>query len=121
MVTQACHQSPCLERLHADDAYGGKYTYAIEQAHHLRVAVVRHRANGSTGTLHDPITTPEDAAGTNTGFVVCPMRRVVERTHAWNERWRRPVMYYDRKPDVSAAWIWSAEARMLLNRLAYKG
>jgi len=56
----------------------------------------------------------------NAGFMVLPMRWVVEKTHASTERWRRTVMHHDRKLDVSAAWVWVAEARMLLNRLAYK-
>lgn len=121
VVTQACSKSPRLDKLYTDGAYGGKCAHAIEQAHRIRVAVVRHPANGTTGTLHDPKTTPEDVAGMNAGFMVLPMRWVVERTHAWTERWRRTVMHHDRKLDVSAAWVWLAEARMLLNRLAYKG
>ncbi len=56
----------------------------------------------------------------NAGFMVLPMRWVVERTHAWTERWRRTVMHHDRKLAVSAAWVWLAEARMLLNRLTYQ-
>jgi transposase len=55
-----------------------------------------------------------------TGFMVLPMRWVVERTHAWTERWRRTVMHHDRKLAVSAAWVWLAETRMLLSRLAYR-
>ena len=86
VVTQACSKGPRLERLYTDGAYGGKCAQAIEQAQHIRVEVVRHRANGTTGTLHDPKTTPEDAAGVNAGFMVLPMRWVVERTHAWTER-----------------------------------
>jgi putative transposase len=39
-----------------------------------------------------------------------PKRWVVERTHAWMERWRRTVMHHDRKLAVSAAWVWLAEA-----------
>jgi putative transposase len=52
--------------------------------------------------------------------MVLPMRWVVERTHAWTERWRRTVMHHDRKLDISAAWVWLAEARMLLTRLTYQ-
>ncbi|NHQ90309.1 IS5 family transposase [Janthinobacterium lividum] len=120
VVTQACSKSPRLERLYTDGAYGGKCAQAIEQAQHIRVEVVRHPANGTTGTLHDPKTPPEDAAAVYAGFRVLPMRWVVERTHAWMERWRRTVMHHDRKLTVSAAWVWLAEARMLLNRLAFK-
>ena len=50
-------------------------------------------------------------------FKVMPKRWVVERTHAWNERARRLIMHHDRLLDVSEAWVWLAEARMLARRL----
>ena len=120
VVAQACAKSPRLEKLYTDGAYGGKCAHDIEQAHHIRVEVVRRPGNSTIGTLHDPKTAPEPAAVINAGFMVLPMRWVVERTHAWTERWRRTVMHHDRKLAVSAAWVWLAEARMLLNRLAYQ-
>ena len=120
VVAQACAKSPRLEKLYTDGAYGGKCAHDIEQAHHIRVEVVRHPDNGTTGTLHDSRTAPEQAVAINAGFMVLPMRWVVERTHAWTERWRRTVIHHDRKLAVSAAWVWLAEARMLLNRLAYQ-
>jgi transposase len=120
VVAQACAKSPRLEKLYTDGAYGGKCAHDIEQAHHIVVDVVRHPGNGTTGTLHDPKQSPEKAAVINAGFMVLPKRWVVERTHAWTERWRRTVMHHDRKLAVSAAWVWLAEARMLLNRLAYQ-
>lgn len=118
VIAQACAKSPRLEKLYTDGAYGGKCVHDIEQTHHVRVEVVRHPGNGRTGTLHDPKRATEPAI--NPGFMVLPMRWVVERTHAWTERWRRTVMHHDRKLAVSAAWVWLAEARMLLNRLAYQ-
>lgn len=54
VVTQACSKNPRLEKLYTDGAYGGKCAHDIEQAHRIRVEVVRHPANGTTGTLHDP-------------------------------------------------------------------
>jgi len=118
VVAQACAKSPRLRRLYTEGAYGGKCAHDIEQAHHICVEVVRHPGNGRTGTLHDPKTAVEQAAPVNAGFMVLPMRWVVERAHAWTERWRRTVMHHDRKLAVSAAWVWLAEARLLLNRLA---
>jgi transposase len=116
VVARACHKAPTIERLYTDGAYGGQCAQAIEQDHGIRVEVVRRPGNRSTGTLHDPQQPlwPQPAAG----FVVLPKRWVVERTHAWNERWRRMVMHHDRKTSVSAAWVWLAEARILLNRIA---
>ena len=55
------------------------------------------------------------------GFVVLPKRCVVKRTHAWGERWRRMVMHHDRKTSISAAWVWLAEAGVLLSRIALAG
>jgi transposase len=52
-----------------------------------------------------------------TGFTVLPKRWVVERTHAWNELARRLIMHHDRLTDVSEAWVWLAEARILAGRL----
>jgi putative transposase len=116
VVAQACRKAPTIARLYTDGAYGGQCAQAIEQAHGIRVEVVRRPGNRSTGTLHtaQQLLWPEPA----TGFVVLPKRWVVERTHAWNERWRRMVMHYDRKASTSAAWVWLAEARMLLSRIA---
>lgn len=120
VVAQACAKRPRLEKLYTDGAHYGKCAHDIEQAHHIRVEVVRRPGNSTIGTLHDPKTAPEPAPVINAGFTVLPMRWVVERTHAWTERWHRTVMYHDRKLDVSAAWVWLAEARMLLSRLAYQ-
>ncbi len=120
IVAQACAKVPGLEKLYTDGAYGGKCARDIEQLHHIQVEVVRRPGNGTTGTLHDPTRASQPTAEINAGFVVLPKRWVVERTHAWTERWRRTVLHHDRKTAVSAAWVWLAEARMLLNRLAYR-
>lgn len=120
VVAQACTKIPRLEKLYTDGSYGGKCAHNIEQTHHIRVEVARRPGNGTIGTLHDPKTVPEQAAVVNPGFVILPKRWVVERTHAWTERWRRTVMHHDRKLDVSAVWVWPGEARMLFNRLAHQ-
>jgi putative transposase len=120
VVAQACFKHPGLEKLYTDGAYGGRCARDIEQQHQLRVEVVRRPGNGTTGTLHDPMHTAVPTQEANAKFVALPKRWVVERTHAWTERWRRTVMHHDRKLDISAAWVWLAEARMLLNRLAYQ-
>jgi transposase len=121
VVAQACVKSPRLEKLYTDGAYGGKCAREIEQAHHIRVEVIRRPGSSTIGTLYDPETAPTPTADIGSGFTILPKRWVVERTHAWTERWRRTVMHHDRKLAVSAAWVWLAEARMLLSRLAYQG
>jgi putative transposase len=70
--------------------------------------------------LRDPKQVAVPGGGGSVAFLIQPKRWVVERTHAWTERWRRTVMHHDRKLDISAAWVCLAEARMLLNRLAYR-
>lgn len=120
VVEQACSKAPRLEKLYTDGAYAGKCARAIEQQHHIRVEVIRRPGNGTTGTLQDAAQGTVAAVEVSPGFVVLPKRWVVERTHAWTERWRRTVMHHDRKLAVSAAWVWLAEARMLLSRLTYQ-
>lgn len=117
VVAQACTKVPGLHKLFADGAYGGKCAQAIEQAHGIRVEVVRHPGNRSTGTWQDaqqPLW-PEVVAK---GFVVQAKRWVVERTHAWNERARRLIAHHDRSNWAPLAWVWLAEARILATRLA---
>lgn len=103
VVAQACLKVPTIERLYTDGAYGDQCARAIEQTHGIRVQVVRRPGNHSTGTLHDPQQSLWQEP--LRGFVVLPKRWVVERTHAWNERWRRMVMHHDRKTSTSAAWV----------------
>lgn len=106
--------------LFVDGAYSGSCAQALQVAHGLDVQVVRHPGNGNahvfldTNTAQTPPVVPK-------GFVPLPMRWVVERTHAWGERCRRLVMHHDRKITTSAAWVWFAQAQILLRRLALRG
>lgn len=52
------------------------------------------------------------------GFVPIRKRWVVERTNSWTDKSRRLSKEYDRRLDVSEAWIWLTHARLLLRRLA---
>ncbi len=117
VVAQACTKVPGLQKLYTDGAYGGQCAQAIEQTHGIRVEVVRHPGNRSTGTWQDaqqPLW-PEVVAK---GFVVQAKRWVVERTHAWNERARRLMAHHDRSNWAPLAWVWLAEARILATRLS---
>lgn len=95
VVAQACGNAPGLQKLYTDGAYGGACARDIEQQHHIRVKVVRHPRNGTTGTLHNAAQGSAPASELNKGFLFLPKRWVVERTHAWTERWRRTVMHHD--------------------------
>ncbi|MCC7059367.1 MAG: IS5 family transposase [Burkholderiaceae bacterium] len=117
VVMQACTKVPGLKKLYTDGAYGGKCAQAIEQTHGIAVEVVRHPGNRTTGTWQDaqqPLW-PEIVAK---GFVVQAKRWVVERTHAWNERARRLMAHHDRSDWAPLAWVWLAEARILVTTLA---
>ncbi|MDW3689465.1 IS5/IS1182 family transposase, partial [Cupriavidus sp. CV2] len=50
-------------------------------------------------------------------FPTLPMRWVVERTHAWNERSRRLIMHHDRSIASATSWVWLSQARLLVRRL----
>ena len=53
------------------------------------------------------------------GFVPIRKRWVVERTNGWTDRSRRLSKEYDRRLDVSTAWVWLTHARLLIRRLAF--
>jgi transposase len=52
-----------------------------------------------------------------TGFVVLPRRRVVERTFGWLMRWRRLVRDDEQRLDVSQDMIYVAMSALLLRRI----
>lgn len=120
VVALACAKVPSLKVLFVDGAYSGACAQALQAAHGLDVQVVRHPGNGNahvfldTSIAQTPPVVPK-------GFVPLPMRWVVERTHAWGERCRRLVMHHDRKITISTAWVWFAQAQILLRRLALRG
>jgi transposase len=51
------------------------------------------------------------------GFVVLPRRWVIERSFGWMTRFRRLVRDYERRIDVSEAFIYVAMGSILLRRL----
>jgi len=81
------------------------------------VQVVRRTGNRCAGTWHDA-RQPLRPAEAVTGFVVQPMRWVVERTHAWIERNRRLATHQDRCDRARVAWVWLTQSRLLATRLA---
>ena len=51
------------------------------------------------------------------GLVLLPYRWVVERTNAWNGKYRRNSKDYERKTSSSEAMIQVANIHLMLNRL----
>lgn len=117
-VAHAAAKYPAVKTLFVDSAYAGQFAQTIEQTHAIRVEVVRHPASKTVGHWQTTETAePMPVKANPDGFVPLPKRWVVERTHAWNERARRLIMHHDRLTVVSEAWVWLAEARILLRRL----
>ncbi len=111
-VAQACQTNPTVATLYADAAYAGQCAATLERTHGLTVEIVRRpNTSGDWGDAQMPLW---PALG---GFVVLPKRWVVERTHAWIERWRRLIMHHDRSVRIAEAWVWLAQAAILLQRL----
>jgi transposase len=113
-VALAKAKVPGVAKLYVDGGYGGECANGLREKHGLDVEVVRHPANRNVGRWTDGQLPLFEIPR---GFVVLPKRWVVERTHAWNDRSRRLAKDHDRNLAVSAAWIWLAEARMLLRRV----
>jgi putative transposase len=111
-VRQACvRTSHSITTLWADSAYAGQCAQDIERRTNVQVNIVRSsmraRWNDAQQSLW-PQAQPQNM----------PTKRwVVERTHAWLERYRRLTIHHERKPVYAAAWPWLAQARMLLGRL----
>lgn len=111
-VAMACRKYPTLEKLYADNGYTGRCAAALEDAHNIKVEIVRRPSK--IGIWNSPQLPLFES---NAGFVILPKRWVVERTHAWIEKSRRCVMHHDRSSDVAVAWVWLSQARNLLRRL----
>lgn len=101
-----------IKTLFADSAYAGRCAALITQHHAVEVQIIRRMPRGQWDDPQQPLW-PEQSA-----IKVLPKRWVVERTHAWLERHRRLIMHHDRNVETSRAWVWLAQARMLLARLA---
>jgi putative transposase len=91
---------PRLETIFADNKYHNHalHTWMEEHRPHWRIEVK---------------TRPEGV----TGFTPLEKRWVVERTNAWNGRYRRNSKDYERKPESSAAMIYISNIHLMLRRL----
>jgi putative transposase len=101
-----------ISKLWADSAYGGQCAQDIQQRNGVEVCIVRSSTKARWDDAQQSLWPLPQAQH------MPAVRWVVERTHAWLERNRRLVMHHDRKPVYSTAWVWLAQARLLLNRLA---
>lgn len=112
VVAQAQARTCCaITSLYADSAYAGKVAHQIWLEHGIRVDIVRRPRNwrwsDGQSLLWPELTT----------MTVLPKRWIVERTHAWLEKYRRLTMHHDRKVTTAQGWVWLGQIRMLLSRL----
>lgn len=117
-LSDAVAKHDSLTTLFVDSAYAGAWAQLMQTRHDLTITVIRSPANRTVGrwqvAAQGDLFTVETRAD---GFIPLAKRWVVERTHAWNERARRLIMHHDRLNQVSEAWVWLAEARLLVRRL----
>lgn len=119
VVTAGLAMSPSLEVVFVDSAYAGASRDRIEATHpSLRLEVVRHPHNRAVGRLAERGQQQFEFGSDCRAFVPLPKRWAVERTNAWNDRPRRLAKDQERTTESSTAWIWFANARLLLRRLA---
>ena len=113
VLDAALERYPTLAMVYVDQGYAGRAAEAM-RTRDVQVEVVRRR---------ETVWAPK---GTNqlallplpaTGFEILPKRWVIERTNAWNDSPRRMAKDYDRRLDVSEAWVWFTESRLLMRRL----
>jgi len=91
---------PRLETIFADNTYHN---------HALQAWMAEHRPEWRIEVK----TRPEGSKG----FTPLEKRWVVERTNAWNGRYRRNSKDYERKPESSAAMIYVSNIHLMLRRL----
>ena len=80
---------------------------------------MRHPGNRNAHDFHDTRRPVPNAESGPSGFLVLSKRWVVERTHAWNERWRRLVSHHDcyrRRNVIERCVGWLREARAVATR-----
>jgi transposase len=115
VLERARARHPHIERVFVDGGYAGRAADAM-RATGVDVEVVR-RTDRHRWTLKNARAQLELYPSPSRGFHVLPKRWVVERSHAWHQSARRCLREHDRLPEVSASWLWLAQARLLLSRL----
>lgn len=111
-VASAIDKYPRITTLYADRGYSGQAADALARERQMTVDIAPSTSSAWTGPQAELFGPPPAPAGGG-----MTKRWVVERTHAWHERFRRLIMHHDRLPEVGVAWTWLANARLMLNRL----
>ncbi len=136
-LEQAKRRFPSITKLYVDGGYTGSETSNFCQALGVDCEVVQHPSKyawQADSSLQPPSQSLQDQSRPvqnvptvqtlppqpeKSGFKVLPKRWVIERTNAWNLRFRRLIVDHDRRPEVTEHWIWFAESLILLRRIAH--
>lgn len=103
---------PDITTLYADRGYGGQAADALAADRQIKVSIMPTTSSAWTGPQAELFGPPPTPPGGG-----LHKRWVVERTHAWHERFRRLIMHHDRLPEIGEAWTWLANASLLMKRL----
>ena len=98
MLDQFADRFPRVVVILADAGYRAAWLPELEQEYGIAIRIVEKPANQK-------------------GFVVQPLRWIVERSIAWWGRYRRLVRDYEGLPHYSESWIHLASIGRLLQRL----
>ena len=98
MLDQFADRFPRLVVILVDAGYRAEWLEELAQEYGIEIRVVEKPADQQ-------------------GFVVQPLRWIVERSIAWLGRYRRLVRDYEALPQYSEAWIHLASIGRLLQRL----
>lgn len=109
-------QLPRWQHVWADSAYTGQVREWIQATLGCTVEIVKHWWTGLRWVWVAPGQEPPTLPS---GFHVLPRRWVVERTFAWLVMYRRLGKDDEELPETSAALIYLAMSRLMVNRLAH--
>ena len=98
MLAECADQFPRVVVILADAGYRAEWLGELGQAYGIEIRIVEKPAKQK-------------------GFVVQPLRWLVERSIAWWGRYRRLVRDYEQLPAYSEAWLYLASIGRLLQRL----
>lgn len=115
VVAAAVAKCPTIVTIFADSAYSGKCAETVRANHNVHVEIALRPGSKSVPRWTEGT---QDAPEPPPGFVPIRKRWVIERTNSWTDRSRRLSKEYDRRIDVSTAWIWLTHATLLLRRVA---